>query len=219
MHLVVCPSMSAFWTGIPRVWLVPVQFIYLFYTTVRLTPLQFQLLAFLLHSDASLILYKPRSYLSLNRSLYPYKPQSYSHSDHYLPHTSVGLTFISSLNMSLTSNTALRLTAYNLPTYPPLWNLYLLLYKPWSYLYTIIRLTLFKMLSYCIQTPYLLCLSTIQSHTYLRTNPVAVLEVRYSGHHFSRLMRAGSWHSHAEHPAHLKREDWKAALNRTARAQ
>ena len=115
---------------------------------------------------------------------------------------------------------------YSPPTYciqpsdlPPLWNLYLLLYKPWSYLYTIIRLTLFKMLSYCIQTPYLLCLSTIQSHTYLRTNPVAVLEVRYSGHHFSRLMRAGSLHSHPEHPAYLKREDWKAALNRTARAQ
>lgn len=53
----------------------------------------------------------------------PYKPQSCSHSDHYLPHTSVGLTFISSLNMSLTSNTAIRLAAYNLPTYPPLKSL------------------------------------------------------------------------------------------------
>ena len=172
MHLVVCPCRCPlFELAYKGFWLVPVQFIYLFYTTVRLTPLQFQLLAFLLHSDASLILYKPRSYLSLNRSLYPYKPQSCSHSDHYLPHTSVGLTFISSLNMALTSNTAIRLTAYNLPTYPP-WDLYLLLYKPRSCPYTIVRLTLFKALSYCIQTALL---------TLLIRNSIAHLPAYKSG--------------------------------------
>ncbi|KAM5531548.1 hypothetical protein V8D89_014768 [Ganoderma adspersum] len=37
--------------------------------------------------------------------------------------------------------------------------------------------------------------------------------MRYSGHHFSRLMRAGSLHSHPERPAYLKRESRKVALN------
>ena len=37
-------------------------------------------------------------------------------------------------------------------------------------------------------------------------------KMRYSGHHFSRLMRAGSLHSHPERPAYLKRESRKVAF-------
>ena len=44
-------------------------------------------------------------------------------------------------------------------------------------------------------------------------------KMRYSGHHFSRLMRAGSWHSHPEWPPYLKRESRKVAVNGTAQAQ
>ena len=35
--------------------------------------------------------------------------------------------------------------------------------------------------------------------------------MRYSGHHFSRLTRAGSLHSHPERPAYLMRESWKGS--------
>ena len=37
--------------------------------------------------------------------------------------------------------------------------------------------------------------------------------MRYSGHHFLCLMRAGSLHSHPERPAYFKRESRKVALN------
>ena len=37
-------------------------------------------------------------------------------------------------------------------------------------------------------------------------------KMRYSGHHFSRLTRAGSWHSHPERPAYLMRESRKVAF-------
>ena len=36
-------------------------------------------------------------------------------------------------------------------------------------------------------------------------------KMRYSGHHFSRLTRAGSLHSHPERPAYLMRESWKGS--------
>ena len=36
-------------------------------------------------------------------------------------------------------------------------------------------------------------------------------KMRYSGHHFSRLTRARSLHSHPERPAYLMRESWKGS--------
>ena len=43
-------------------------------------------------------------------------------------------------------------------------------------------------------------------------SPRCGAKMRYSGHHFSRLTRAGSLHSHPERPAYLKRESQKVAF-------